>query len=167
MHMLKKNITILLGLVVLLAGAFFVWRQISDGGSGATDNSSSKASDTGIKVAETWGSPDSNQAEVAQKGQYVTYGPTVISETKGKKILFFHAPWCAQCRALDADIKDTGLPVDVTVIKVDYDSSQDLRKKYGVTLQTTLVLVDDEGALVKKYVAYDQPTVAALKQNLL
>lgn len=100
-------------------------------------------------------------------GAYLDYDPNIIAKTPGTKLLFFHAPWCPQCRALEADIKSRGVPSGVAIIKVDYDSHQNLRQKYGVTIQTTLVKVDDKGGLVKKYVAYDEPSLDALKRNLL
>lgn len=100
-------------------------------------------------------------------GTYVEYSSSVIANTAGTKILFFYAPWCPQCRALDASIKSSKIPDNVTIIKVDYDSHQALRQKYEVTIQTTLVKVDDNGSLVKKYVAYDEPTLNAVKENLL
>ena len=99
-------------------------------------------------------------------GVYVDYSSSVIANTEGTKVLFFHAPWCPQCRALEADIKKQGLPGGVTVIKVDYDTNQALRQKYGVTLQTTLVRVDDQGNSVKKLVAYDNPSIESVKQVL-
>ncbi len=103
----------------------------------------------------------------ATSGAYINYSGTVIASTAGTKILFFHAPWCPQCRALEADIKANAIPSGVTIIKTDYDTNQDLRKKYGVTIQTTLVRVDDAGDIVKKYVAYDSPTLAAVIAHLL
>ncbi len=107
-------------------------------------------------------------SEVTNKGQYIDYSSDIIAQTPGTKILFFHAPWCPQCRMLDSDINKTELPDNVTIIKVDYDSNQDLRQEYGVTLQTTLVMVDDTGKLVKKYVAYNEPSYqVAIKENLL
>lgn len=129
------------------------------------------------KTEETPKIPQTDKKEIKEKpaptppastpGKYVSYTPSVISETSGTKILFFHAPWCPQCRMLEADIKQTALPDNLTIIKVDYDSNQSLRQKYGVTLQTTLVLVDDNGNFVKKYVAYNEPTYEAIKENLL
>lgn len=107
------------------------------------------------------------QPQSATGGAYIDYSADVISNTAGRKILFFYAPWCPQCRAIDSDIIDEGVPEGLTVIKVDYDSNQDLRRQYGVTLQTTFVEVDDNGELVKKYVAYDEPTFEAVKHNLL
>ena len=100
-------------------------------------------------------------------GAYTDYNAEKVTTTQGTKILFFHAPWCPQCRALEADIKAGKIPDNVTIFKVNYDTAQELRQKYGVTLQTTLVKIDDAGNLVKKYVAYDEPTLAALIKNLL
>lgn len=108
-----------------------------------------------------------NGAANAAPGVYTDYGSIDLSRTTGTKILFFYAPWCPQCRALEADIEANGPPAGVTIVKVDYDKNQTLRKKYGVTIQTTLVKIDDNGDLVKKYVAYDEPNLQAVKENLL
>lgn len=110
-------------------------------------------------------SPSSPTTEIP--GTYVDYTPDVIAKTPGTKILFFHAPWCPQCRAIEADITSSTLPSNVSIIKVDYDSNQSLRQKYGVTIQTTLVRIDDQGNLVEKFVAYDDPTLDSIVRNLL
>lgn len=100
-------------------------------------------------------------------GQYVEYSADKVVETSGTRVLFFHAPWCPQCRALEASIERGSIPEGVTIFKVDYDSNQALRQKYGVTIQTTLVRIDDDGNLEKKYVAYDEPNLDAVTENLL
>lgn len=100
-------------------------------------------------------------------GAYIPYKDGIIAETAGTKLLFFYAPWCPQCRALEADIKAGHIPENVSIIKVDYDSSQTLRKAYGVTIQTTVVRVDDDGKLVEKFVAYDDPSLEAVVAELL
>ena len=102
-----------------------------------------------------------------QAGTYITYSSSAITSTKGIKLIFFHAPWCSQCRLIETDINAQGVPDGVTVLKADYDSNQELRKKYGVTLQTTFVRVNDDGSLFKKYVAYNEPTFDNVKRNLL
>jgi thioredoxin-like negative regulator of GroEL len=105
--------------------------------------------------------------ESARPGAYIDYKQGVIQSTPGTKLLFFHAPWCPQCRQLEADIKKGDIPDNVTIIKVDYDSQQALRMQYGVTIQTTIVKVNDDGSLAKKYVAYEEPTLHAVIKNLL
>lgn len=49
------------------------------------------------------------------------------------------------------------------MFKVDYDSATDLRQRYGVTLQTTVVFVDDDGGEISKSVLYDEPSVDSLR----
>lgn len=106
-------------------------------------------------------------AEQTTPGAYVTYSPEALANAKGTKVLFFHAAWCPQCRQLEAQIKAGPLPDNVTIFKVDYDSNQVLRQKYGVQLQTTFVKVDASGNLIQKYVAYSDPTLQAIKEHIL
>lgn len=107
------------------------------------------------------------QAEIATPGTYKEYSEDALAAATGTKILFFHAPWCPQCRQLESDIKKGSIPEGVIIFKVDYDTNQKLRQKYGVTLQTTLVRVDDQGNEIKKFVAYDDPSLDALVQSML
>lgn len=105
-------------------------------------------------------------SNTGEAGSYVDYSETALAEAEGTKILFFHASWCPQCRALDADIKEQGVPAGTTILKVDYDTAQDLRRKYGVTLQTTVVKVDAQGNLVSKFTPYQKPTLENALSNL-
>lgn len=125
--------------------------------------------DNDLPASVDTGQPSPADAEVKATtgGSYVDYSDDFIQATSGTKILFFHAPWCPQCRELEADIRARGVPEGVTIAKVDYDSSQRLRQNYGVTLQTTLVKIDDDGNLIAKYIAYDNPDLAAVIANLL
>ena len=92
---------------------------------------------------------------VMHAGSYEAYAPEKIAQksTTGHVVLYFHANWCPTCRALDADItahlKD--IPANLSILKVDYDASQDLKRKYGVTYQHTMVEVDANGTLIKKW----------------
>lgn len=107
--------------------------------------------------------PQTSQVEA---GKYVAYDEQVLSQTGGTRLLFFYAPWCPQCRALEADIKANSIPSGTTIFKVDYDTNQTLRQKYGVTIQTTVVRIDNDGNLVKKYVAYSEPTLDNVLKTL-
>jgi thiol-disulfide isomerase/thioredoxin len=158
----NKKLLIVVGVVVamLVAGAAYV-----------VGNRMAKTDVPSVATANPAASEEQPVAEDApatpQPGTYTDYSAEKHDTTKGTKILFFYAQWCPQCRALEADIQNGPVPENVTIFKVPYDTAQDLRQKYGVTLQTTLVKVDDNGSLVKKYVAYDEPTLAALIKNLL
>lgn len=122
---------------------------------------------TNAQATETTPAMDTPPAPSGKPGTYVDYYEGIVANTAGTKLLFFHASWCPQCRTLESDIKASQIPGDVTIIKVDYDTNQALRQKYGVTIQTTLVRVDDNGTAVKKYVAYQDPSLDAVIKNLL
>ncbi len=97
-------------------------------------------------------------------GTYEPYAPGKLAMATGehKVVLFFHASWCPTCKALDSDIRahlDT-IPATLTILDVDYDTSTELKKKYGVTMQHTMVEVDAQGNLIKKWIG--SPTLAAL-----
>lgn len=101
-------------------------------------------------------------------GAYVEYSPAVVADADGRVFLFFYAPWCPQCVSMDSDITAEGVPSGVTIVKVDYDSNQDLRAEYGVTQQTTFVEVDASGEkLQDNYVAYADPTLQTALDALL
>ncbi len=104
---------------------------------------------------------------VSKVGTYTTYSEDAALTTSGTKLLFFHAPWCPQCRDIETSINEGGIPNDVTVFKVDYDSNQALRQQYGVTLQTTFVKIDDQGNKIASYVAYEEPQFSSVERELL
>lgn len=168
-----KKLLIIAGIILVAAGGFVAWQQLSSNNTQTaslnpnTQTKTESTSQSSSNKQSTANKTPSSTSTSSTGGQYVDYSATVVANTSGRKVLFFHAPWCPQCRALDASIKDGSIPGGVTIIKTDYDSNQDLRQKYGVTIQTTLVEVDDNGNFVKKYVAYDDPTLDAVKANLL
>lgn len=44
------------------------------------------------------------------------------------------------------------MPEGFHIFSVDYDKELDFRKKYNVVIQTTFVLVDKEGKLLKRWI---------------
>jgi len=87
-------------------------------------------------------------------GLYTSYSEEKLAlAEEGKVVLFFRAPWCPTCRALDANIRSNlaKIPEGVTILDVDYDSSTALKQKYKVTYQHTLVQVDKEGNQVARW----------------
>lgn len=94
-------------------------------------------------------------------GTYQDYdNAALVNAGNRSRVLFFHAPWCPQCRKLDADIKAKGVPDGIAVFKVDYDSNQSLRQQYEVTIQTTVVQVDADGRKIKSFLPYSEPSLA-------
>ena len=89
-----------------------------------------------------------------QSSAYQEYSTEKLSlAASGKVVLFFHATWCPICRALDTELLAnlSKIPTDVHILKVDYDTSDVLKKKYGVTYQHTFVQVDAKGDLIAKW----------------
>ena len=68
-------------------------------------------------------------------------------------VLFFNASWCSTCKEarenLEAD--PAAIPAGLTIVKVDFDDSDELRQKYGVTVQHTFVQIDSDGNELAKW----------------
>ena len=100
-------------------------------------------------------------------GSYQQYSTTLFNETRApRRVLFFHAGWCPQCRMVEQSIQESGVPDNMIILKTDFDTEHALRQKYGVTMQTTFVEVDAKGNLIKKHVAYYEPNLRAVLKEL-
>jgi hypothetical protein len=65
---------------------------------------------------------------------------------EGKNVaLFFHATRCPTCKALEEDILENEDVIDdnTFVFQVDYDSEEELKTRYVVTSQHTVVYLDE------------------------
>lgn len=89
----------------------------------------------------------------ASTGSYAPYTADAVANASGKVVLAFFAEWCPSCVAADKDLMANGgdIPSDLTVLKVNYDDSDDLKEKYNITAQHTFVQVDSAGELIKKW----------------
>ena len=100
-------------------------------------------------------------------GMYVPYSPEKLAlAQEGKVVLYFRAPWCPTCRALDADIRANldDIPTGVVILDTDYDNSKELKEKYGITYQHTFVQVDTQGHMITKWAG--SPTLSALLSEI-
>lgn len=158
---MKKTTAISIAIVTLIVIAlvFTLIAKKVDAPASHTDQDQSSQAESDAKQEGT---------KQTSSGQYMDYGQVKLASSKTENYLFFHAPWCPQCRSIETSINEGGeIPENTTIYKVDYDSNQDLRKKYGVTLQTTFVKVDSQGNFIDKYVAYDQPTIRSVVENFI
>jgi len=81
-------------------------------------------------------------------GVYTEYDAEAIKQSDADHILlFFKASWCPSCRALDADIVENAdaIPPGVAIYTVDYDTATDLKRKYGVTTQHSIIEISASG----------------------
>ena len=114
--------------------------------------------------------PENPVETTPSSGLYLDYTPAGFEQHQAsQRWLYYHADWCPQCVKLDQDIRDNlaAIPAGVVILKLDYDNNRDLRARYRVNQQTTVVRVDDQGDLVKSYGAYRSPSLQALIDNLL
>ena len=177
----KGSLSLVIGIVIVLiviGGVAYINRndgvqdQMMDNEEGAMmdDASNVMIVDTGSAgddmVVDTMGSDegmmedgvmdtDEMMGTFAQvKGVYEDYAPEKVARAKnGTVVLFFHAEWCPICRTLESDIEKNmkNIPDGVSILKVDYDNSATLKKRYGVTVQHTFVEVDAAGNLISKW----------------
>lgn len=100
-------------------------------------------------------------------GSYITYDEYMksmdsMAKEEGPVVLFFNASWCPDCQAMDKELKGNpgAIPAGVTLVSVDYDSHNDLRQKYGVTMQHTFVQVDKDGNAINTWNATSVDDIA-------
>ena len=86
-------------------------------------------------------------------GVFKAYSSEAVASADGDIVIGFFADWCPSCRALKSDLgaNASSIPSNLTILDANYDSATDLKKKYGVTTQHTLVQVDKNGTLVKTW----------------
>lgn len=87
--------------------------------------------------------------------RFIAYSGDNLGEAtkRGRAVVFFHASWCPLCSEAEADLKSNWgkVPSDVTILKTDYDSSKELKAKYGIVSQDTWVQVDESGRELAKW----------------
>lgn len=149
---MKKSVFIIVGFLVVITGAYTVL------GSKDKDYTSESISQIATPVdaqGEEVESIDTldQQTETIPNGLgYVDYTEqSLVESADSKKIVFFHAPWCSVCNFFEGEIEKEGVPVGVTILKVDYDSETDLKQQYGVSIQSTFVLLNKDGEVVRKW----------------
>jgi thiol-disulfide isomerase/thioredoxin len=114
-----------------------------------------------MKDTMTSGTMKDTKDVMNKAGVYEDYAPSKLAMAKtGKVILFFKASWCPECKAVDADIMShlSAIPKNLAILKVDYDTSAEMKKQYGVTIQHTFVQVDANGKQIKKWIG--SPTLS-------
>ena len=101
-------------------------------------------------------------AVASPSGKYSQYSVTNLAQNaSGTNIIFFHAPWCPACRAIESEINANlnKLPEGFQILKADFDTSTALKQKYGITQQSTFVKVDKDGNKLGTSAQFDLKTV--------
>jgi thiol-disulfide isomerase/thioredoxin len=155
---MKKNLVIIIVVAVMLVGAGTAYALVKQKNTKKASQQTAMMHDQTMSDDKAMADGDmSHDAAVSDKG-YITlsdYNANKAAYADNKKVLFFHASWCPICQSIDKAITadPSQIPTKTTIVKTDYDSNQDLRKKYGVTYQYTFVQIDNDGKQLKKWSA--------------
>lgn len=84
-------------------------------------------------------------------GVYAPYTKELVGQSD-ITVLFFHAAWCPSCQSLDNVLTTAAIPEWFSILKTDYDTEIDLRKKYDITSQHTFVQIGANWETVTKWV---------------
>jgi thiol-disulfide isomerase/thioredoxin len=127
-----------------------------------TDEATQPAPITGAKVDKKSPSPENKMSTKGEYISYQSYVQEVEQYTNSRVVFFFNASWCSTCKVARDNFESSldEIPTDMTIVVVDFDNSNELRKKYGVTYQHTFVHIDSNGDAIKKWSG--TTTIAAL-----
>lgn len=91
----------------------------------------------------------------SSSAKLVNYSENTFEEEimEGRNVVYFAATWCPTCKALNDELAEdiSSLPSDLTIIKADYDEEVALKQEYGITIQHTLVQVDENGKEITRW----------------
>jgi thiol-disulfide isomerase/thioredoxin len=147
------------GSIIILIAALAVTActPINNDADSTTSNSNANTATSIVNSnseTDTENAADNPTQNNNQPGVFTEYNESLLANAEnGNVVLFFSANWCPTCRALKAHINDNkeDIPSDLTILEVDYDTTTELKKKYGVTYQHTLVQVDANGEQITKW----------------
>lgn len=91
---------------------------------------------------------------VTKGGTYEAYSPGAIGYAAlGEVVLFFYTASCPACVHLDKDIVTNAarIPKDVKILKVNYDTEEALKQKYGLSSPHILIQVSSEGNRITQW----------------
>lgn len=103
--------------------------------------------------------------------QYIDYTAKGYDELLGKKpfALFFHAAWCPTCISMEKDINselDT-FPKGTKILKANFDTETELKKKYNINIQSVIVVIDEQGKAIETLAApSNNELIEAIKASL-
>ncbi len=110
---------------------------------------------TNPKTAKAPTPPELESIEPAvMSGRYIAYSKEAFDAAADlKRVYYFWASWCPTCKTSNQEFLTMSdqIPQDVILFKTNYDTEEELKKKYGVTYQHTFVQVDTQGNEVAKW----------------
>lgn len=97
--------------------------------------------------------PVTPEVKAYQPGIFAAFDQVAFDEALAdnqKILLGFHADWCHVCKANEPIIVSGLENSDVVAFRINYDTAQDLKSQYGVTLQSTYIFLEGEKEVERK-----------------
>ena len=164
---MRKIIIISVVLIVLITSLVFVFSRKDnlrdDLKEGNTLLNESVSNTTNEPVLDN----GQNNQNATSTGMYVDYDSTLLAKADtGKVVLFFQALWEPTCKFLDANLDSqlANFPNGLVILKLNYDLELELKEKYGVSVEHTLVQVDSQGNEIAKWTGGND--LASIVKNL-
>ncbi|MFA6466685.1 MAG: thioredoxin family protein [Patescibacteria group bacterium] len=164
---MRKIIIISVVLIVLIASLVFVFSR-KDNSKGDLKEENSLLNQSG---ENTTNEPviinEQNNQNATSTGMYVDYDPILLTKADtGKVVLFFQALWEPTCKFLDRNLDSqlANFPNGLVILKLNYDAELELKEKYGVSVEHTLVQVDSQGNEIAKWTGGND--LASIVKNL-
>lgn len=141
------------------------------------DSDSDDSADETSQPAETAGDPPATEGPTGDSSisdarvvadefpaSYIAYSSTEAAAVNGKQAyaVFFHANWCPTCIGMEKDIEENlaSLPDGTLILKANYDTETALKKQYGISTQSTVVIINAAGEQVKTLAAPSAQQIA-------
>jgi len=86
--------------------------------------------------------------------KYQSYSSEARTALSGQKhILFFYADWCSTCRKWQKNVQANWgtLPESTRILRVNYDTEMELKKEFGIKMQSTAVFINEDGSLAETH----------------
>ncbi len=146
----KKYILILTAIVGISVVGYLIYKNLYTN-SKTSGNDTTTVSDSNADIDESDAAVD---GDTEFESGYEDWDEKYLEYAKDNNVvLFFYAPWCPTCKVLNDNLNTSidDVPNNLLLLKTNYDSEKELKKKYGVTYQHTLVQVDENGDMIKKW----------------
>lgn len=148
-----RNIIIIIVLVVLIVTLAFVFIKKDKPVESNTNSNETVSELNDSDVVEPVDNSNNNQ-NATSTGIYVDYDQSLLAQAdSGQVVLFFNAAWCPTCKFLDKNLNSQlmNLPSGLAILKLNYDRELELKEKYNIVIQHTLVQVDAQGNEISKW----------------
>ena len=129
-------------ILIVVAGAVTLYINSTGGAQVPQDNTVATPQESGVM---SFVSDDAGSADLITDITFDEEEVRAVAATK-TPILFFYASWCSTCRSLAREIQDRSaeFPDHVAILKVSYDDEKELRRRYQVTKQHTIIILDED-----------------------